>query len=140
MNTNLKQQLESFNSHGIVLDNDGAVTKCYNFYDWFCKDSSLSNKAIALFKRLNVFLKHRPDINTETTYVFFKNNCPMCGSLYDDFRICDAKSGDVIYTVTPRSGHDSMNGQAEMWGRDNNFQGPLVVGSWKDVINYKPTK
>jgi hypothetical protein len=30
----------------------------------------------------------------------------------------------VIWTVTPKSGH---TGKAEVWGRQNDFQGPIAV-------------
>jgi hypothetical protein len=32
---------------------------------------------------------------------------------------------DVIWTVTPKCGH---SGEAEVWGRQNNFNGPIAVG------------
>ena len=65
------------------------------------------------------------DVDLDSTYVFFKNNCPMDGPLYDDFRICDIESGNVLYTVTPKCGHSGM---AELWGKDNNFEEPMKTG------------
>ena len=65
------------------------------------------------------------DVDLDSTYVFFKNNCPLGGPLYDDFRICDVESGNVLYTVTPKCGH---TGEAELWGRENEFDGPLKTG------------
>ena len=121
METNLRKQLEAFDK-GIFLDSDGNESWCFTFYDWFCKDSSLEKKSRSLFAKLKKFLKANPQIDTEKVYVFFKNNCPMNGPLYDDFRICDEES--VIYTVIPKCGH---SGKAEIWGRENDFQGPLKV-------------
>jgi len=119
---NLKQQLRAY-ENGSFLDSDGSEdTSYYLFYDWFCRNSSLKNKAHRLFSNLKTFLKNRPDIDLTKHYVFFKNNCPMVGRLYDDFRICDIESGDVVYTVTPRSGHSS---KAEIWGRENDFKKPI---------------
>jgi len=43
------------------------------------------------------------------------------------------ETGNVIYTIVPRSGH---TGKAEVWGRENNFDGPLVQGKWKDVKTF----
>lgn len=115
MKATLRQQLEALDK-GLVLDSDGQQSECHNFYDWFCKDSSLPNKAWKLFKQVKKFLKHNPDINLDTHYVFFKNNCPMAGPLYDDFRICNVESGNVVFTVVPKCGH---SGKAEIWGRDD---------------------
>lgn len=119
----LRHQLEAFKNGQIMaaegqIDSDG----CYNFYDWFCKQTSLRNKAIRLFGNLRTFLKHERSIDIDKHYVFFKNNCPMNGSLYDDFRICDIESGDVIYNVTPRCGRD---GKAKLWSKENGFNEPL---------------
>jgi hypothetical protein len=99
------------------------------WYDWFCRDTSLAAKTQNLGKKVLRVMKSSK-IDAEKNYVFFKNNCPMVGSLYDDFRICDVKTGNVIYTVVPRCTH---SGKAEVWGRENNFKEPLVSGSWKDV-------
>lgn len=120
--TTLRQQLEAF-TQGQYLDSDGQESWCFNFYDWFCQDKSLKRKARKLFSKTRTFVR-KFNIDLDSTYVFFKNNCPMGGSLYDDFRICDIKSGNVIYTVTPKCGH---NGMAEIWGQENNFDGALYT-------------
>ena len=109
---NLAAQLNAFAS-GQIMDSDGTIGDCFNFYDWFCKDSSLERKAIALFPKVKRFLKEHPEIDTQSTYVFFKNNCPGSGPLYDDFRICN--ENEVIYTVIPKCSH---SGKAEIWGKN----------------------
>jgi hypothetical protein len=121
MKTNLKAQLEAFDK-GIFLDSDGKESWCFTFYDWFCKDSSLERKSRSLFAKVKKFLKANPQIDTEKVYVFFKNNCPGSGNLYDDFRICN--DDGVIYTVTPKCGH---SGKAEIWGEENDFKEPLKI-------------
>lgn len=118
---NLQQQLEA-QKKGVYLNSDGQESWCFNFYDWFCKDSSLENKAKSLYGNLRTFLKNHPQIDRTKHYVFFKNNCPFNGPLYDDFRICDVETGDVIWNVTPRSGHSGM---AEIYCRDNGFVEPV---------------
>ena len=124
MKTTLRQQLEAF-ENGVFLDSDGSKdSSCFVFYDWFCKDSSLKRKATALFKKTKLFAKMK-DVDLDSTYVFFKNNCTSGGTLYDDFRICDVESGNVLYTVTPKCGH---TGEAEFWGKDNNFEEPIKTG------------
>lgn len=102
------------------------------WYDWFCRDTSLAAKTQKLGKKVLQLMKSSK-IDTQKNYVWFKNNCPMNGSLYDDFRIADIETGDVIYTIVPASGHNAEKGKASVWGRENNFQGPIVSGSWKDI-------
>jgi len=127
MKVNLAEQLNAFAS-GQIMDSDGTVGSCFNFYDWFCKDSSLERKANTLFPKVKRFLKEYPEIDILSTYVFFKNNCPMLGPTYDDFRICDIESGNVLYTVTPsrvlKNGKNQIR-MAEIWGRSNNFKQPI---------------
>ena len=119
----LKQQFEAF-SEGKYLDSRGEESWCFNFYDWFCNEKSLKNKANKLFPAARRFAK-KMDIDLNKHYVFFKNNCPFNGRLYDDFRICDVESGDVIWTVTPKSGH---TGLCEIWGRKNDFKEAIFEG------------
>ncbi len=121
MKTNLKAQLEALEK-GIFLDSDGNESWCFNFYDWFCNDSSLERKSRSLYAKVKKFLKAHPWIDTSKVYVFFKNNCPVGGPLYDDFRICNEHG--VIYTVIPKCGH---SGKAEIWGKENDFTQPLMV-------------
>lgn len=102
------------------------------WYDWFCRDTSLKAKTQALGKKvMQIMNSEKIDVNKN--YVFFKNNCPCVGSLYDDFRICDLETGDVIYTVVPRSGHTEM---AEVYGRENDFDEPLASGKWTDIKKF----
>jgi hypothetical protein len=122
MNATLKQQLEAF-ENGKYVDSSGREDRCFNFYDWFCRESSLEGKAKRLFAVVKRWVKER-NTDTDKVYVFFKNNCPVNGPLYDDFRICDLETGNVIWTVIPKCGH---SGKAEVWGRQNNFEGPIVT-------------
>ena len=115
MAATLRQQLEALEK-GFTLDSDGAQSDCHNFYDWFCKDSSLAGKSWTLFKKVKTFLKHNPQIDIDSHYVFFKINCPMNGPLYDDFRICNRRTSNIVYTVVPKCGH---SGKAEIWGYDD---------------------
>jgi len=116
----LAKQFEAFDQ-GRYIDSDGQESWCYNFYDWFCKDSSLKNKANTLFRASRRFVK-KLDIDLDKHYVFFKNNCPFNGPLRDDFRIVDKETGDVVFTVTPTSG------RVEIWGRENGFNEPIFEG------------
>ena len=110
---NLADQLNAFAS-GKIIDSDGDQNDCFNFYDWFCKDASLERKANALFPKVKKFIAANPEIDILSTYVFFKNNCPGNGPLYDDFRICN--ENEVLFTVIPKCSH---SGKAEIWGRDD---------------------
>ena len=102
------------------------------WYDWFCKDSSLIRKGEALLKKLRLIAKS-DKFDNDKCYVFFKNNCPFSGSLYDDFRICDLETGDVLYTVVPKSGHTVDNGKGYVWGKENGFEEPLFEGTWGEI-------
>ena len=112
--------------------NDNA---CFHFYDWFCRDTALEAKSKKLAKYLESIV-HSKKFDARNTYTFFKNNCPMVGRLYDDFRICDLETGDVIYRVIPASGFTADNGEAQVYGRENGFKDALAVGTWTEVKNW----
>ena len=126
----LREQIQAFKEDKSFL-NDGF----FYFFDWFCKETSLKSKATSLMPKVMKFVKFKR-IDLDTHYVWFKNNCPMNGSLYDDFRICDLETGDVIYTVIPKCGHRSNHGKAELWGKENNFERPIRNAvNWNDLIS-----
>lgn len=68
------------------------------WYDWFCKDSSLKNKTLRM-GRIIQEIKAGGKVNLKDWYVWFKNNCPLNGPLYDDFRIADLETGEVQLTI-----------------------------------------
>ena len=102
------------------------------WYDWFCKDSSLKRKGKDLLHKLKMIALSKK-FDNDKCYVFFKNNCPLVGNLFDDFRICDKETGRVLYCVVPKSGYKCDNGRAQVFGVDNHFQGPLAEGTWRDI-------
>ena len=108
---------------------------CWGFYDWFCSTKALERKAKFLLAKFSLIANSKK-INQDTMYLWFKNNCPINGSLYDDFRISDIKTSNVIFTVTPKSGFTADEGRAEVWGIENKFEKPILTGTWQDVINW----
>jgi len=129
--TTLREQLAEYRLYKRILASNDDMQWCHGFYDWFCQDTALERKAKSLMAKVNKFVAANPDIDQNRTYVFFKNNCPVGGPLYDDFRICDRETGDVIYTVVPRCSH---SGKAEVWGQANGFNGPLRSAAKLDEI------
>ena len=90
-------------------------TPCSLFYDWFCNKHTLPRRAKAMIPKIK-FLVDQGIINGETTYVWFKNNCPVSGSTYDDMRFSSLISDDVyVGGVAPRLGYDRCENRAMMW-------------------------
>lgn len=93
------------------------------WYDWFCHNYALRNKT---YKMGKIIAKVKPGgkIDLENWYVWFKNNCPCVGPLYDDFRFAIKDSGEVQFTICI---DDKRAGSKyEVWGRRNDFSGPLA--------------
>ena len=106
------------------------------WYDWFCNESSLERKGEALFKKLSMIVESKKlNLDLDNCYVWFKNNCPGFGDLYDDFRIADISTNETIVCITPRSGHTSDNGNGDIFfvnHPDYPF-GVAFEGKWKDI-------
>lgn len=100
------------------------------WYDWWCKDSSLANKTKALGKKVLTIMDSKKFDKTKT-YVFFKNNCPCVGALYDHFSICDIETGDVLYCVQhlEKGSHGCEKAHWEIYG-EGEWHTPLVNGDW----------
>ena len=105
------------------------------WYDWFCRDTYLPKKGERLFEKL-IEISNSKKFDSDRCYVFFKNNCPCDGRLYDDFRICDRETGKVLYTITPSCGFNCLKNKAVVWGHENDFEEALVVGTWNKVVKW----
>jgi hypothetical protein len=85
-----------------VLDTYFATGAAPNvWYDWFCKDSQLEKRGKRLAQILAFFVAREKmdDKFLANKYVFFKNNCPCNGKLYDHVSICDKKTGNVLFCI-----------------------------------------
>lgn len=94
---NIKNWIDFYNEGG--FDSPQVSNQIYaGWHDWFCKDSSLKNKTKkmgAIIKNIKVGGK----IDLDNMYVWFKNNCPLNGPLYDDFRFANLEDGEVQLTI-----------------------------------------
>ena len=85
----------------MVGDFDSADVKTQikaGWYDWFCKDSSLQKKTQRM-GHIIVNLHAGGKVDFNNWYVWFKNNCPLNGPLYDDFRFARIDDGTVMFTI-----------------------------------------
>ena len=92
-----------------VLEKD----ECKFFFDWFCSDKSLHSRAMNFIPKLK-FLVKEGIVDGDKNYVWFKNNCPTSGSLYDDMRISNIETEDFLGDFCPRTGHDLEN-KCSVW-------------------------
>jgi len=126
------------------FDNPSFETQCdAGWYDWFCKQTSLAGKTRTLYRKVKQLLKTKriQELNLEKTYVWFKNNCPMNGSLYDDIRFADIETGQVLFTIVPKCGHRISEGErAQIHGNrlnpDDEFIMDVYKGDWKGVLEF----
>lgn len=64
------------------------------WYDWFCNDRQLAGKTRRLGKVV-ARIRDGGKVDLDACHVWFKNNCPMVGTLYDDIRISD-ETGNLL--------------------------------------------
>ena len=68
------------------------------WFDWFCRDTSLVNKTKKMGNIIKQ-IKAGGKVDLETSYVWFKNNCPLNGPLFDDFRIADMETNNNLLVI-----------------------------------------
>ena len=107
------------------------------WYDWFCKNESLGKKT---YRMGNIVrrIKSGGKVDLDNWYVWFKNNCPFNGPLYDDFRFADLKTGEVQFTIQINCCWNKE--RYVVYGRQNDFEKPLfktndsrVLANWLNL-------
>ena len=111
----------------------------YNFYDWFCKDESLKNRFYSFLPKLK-FLVSENIVNGDTNYIWFKNNCPMNGSLYDDMRISTIINNDYLGGFCPKSKYKYDILKCQIWTlKDGDFN-QFEFENWNEFKKMKQLK
>lgn len=132
----LRETIKAYRNGEFDKDRTGSNAKVEDlWWDWFCKDSSLANKGRSLLQKLNQIADSKK-IDVDNTYVWFKNHCPCNGNLYDSMSISEIGTKRVIYCIIPKSGHKCDNGKAQLYGLKNDFETPIVEGTWKDIKDW----
>ena len=109
----LSQWIENFqNGHYDAADVKTQILA--GWYDWFCKDSSLANKTKKMGNIIKQ-VKNGGKVNLKDWYVWFKNNYPLNGPLYDDFRFARLDTRDVQLTIQIDCRWN--NQRFSVWGR-----------------------
>lgn len=119
----LRTWIERFNN-GDFEAKDVAVQIEAGWYDWFCKDSSLANKTKLMGNIIKLF-KDGGRISLFLHYVWFKNNYPLDGPLYDDFRIAEIETNDTVFTVRINNLREET--RYSIYGKLNDFAKPLYI-------------
>lgn len=127
----LKEWIEHFDA-GAFAAKDFDTQVMADWWDWFCQETISASKTKKLAPKVKQIAKS-PKLDPEKVQVSFKNNCPGWGSLYDNFSISNLEDGCVLWAITPAS---SQTGMADVWGPENGWAGPLVEGSWADVLEF----
>ena len=81
-NISVRQWQENFQA-GAYHSSDFATQCKAGWYDWFCEDNELASR---LNELAEVVTGITDPFILDNYYVWFKNNCPMMGDLYDDVR------------------------------------------------------
>ena len=129
----VRQWQERFRA-GDFSSRDRSVQCEAGWYDWFCWDEALAGR---LKKLSGVVLGITDPYILDNYYVWFKNNCPVYGPLYDDVRF-EPLSGErdgKYFVISLDSPHEQMKWAlfTERYGYD---APEFECGNVRDMVKY----
>ena len=104
------------------------------WYDWFCQDHALAGR---LQKIARVVMGITEPYILDNYYVWFKNNCPLDGPLYDDVRFepLTGERDGKYFLVSRDCPYESM--KWTLYTERNDFKGPeFSCRNVRDMIQY----
>ncbi len=128
------RQWQAMYRMGAFSGKDRSVQIEAGWYDWFCRDESLAGR---LKQLAPVVLGITDPFILDNFYVWFKNNCPLNGPLYDDARFepLSGERGGNYFLVIKDSPHEKAKWvlYTERYG----FQEPeFQCGNVREMIRY----
>lgn len=98
------------------------------FCDWFCTRKQLEKQGKTNLSRTK-YLLETWGIDLGKVKVYFKNNFPVEGDLYDRIYIENIDNQEQYMTVTPRYGHKGENyTKCEVWFHTTNEE--IYFDNW----------
>lgn len=121
--------INEFLANPLATEND-----CFGFFDWFCRDNGLKSRMLKMKGKI-AFLVKSGVIDGDKNRVILKNNCPYDGDLYDDFRVIDIETDEMICGLAPSLGYNHMKGKCEFWKFDKD--GELMEFMFENYKTFK---
>ena len=118
-----------------AFENKHYTTQMYaGWHDWFCGDGALAGRLKRIAKVVTGITE--PFI-LDNYYVWFKNNCPVSGPLYDDVRFepLSSERDGKYFIVTKDSPHEKA--KWVLHTERHGFDSPeYECGNVRDMIKY----
>ena len=129
----VRQWQERFRA-GDFASKDRAVQCEAGWYDWFCQDDALAGRLQKLSK---VVMGITDPYILDHYYVWFKNNCPLSGPLYDDVRFEPLHGGrSGKYFVVIRDSPHETHKWTLYTGRHGFEQPEFTCGNVRDMLRH----
>ena len=107
---------------------------CAGWYDWFCEDEELAERIKDIGR---VVMGIMEPFILDNYYVWFKNNCPLCGPLYDDVRFepLSSERGGKYFVVSKDSPYE--NEEWALYTERHGFESPeYECDNVSDMVKY----
>lgn len=127
----LREWIENFNRGDYDKDDFDAQVGA-GWYDWFCKNESLPKRLAVMGK---IIAKFDNPFLLDNYRVWFKNNCPMTGPLYDDMRfepLDDSMRNKMYFLITLND--ERAEGKYEIITARNEYRVEAISNNSADLI------